>query len=100
MHRTVSAEFTPEPLCAAFTLAQTERLQCKSTKLIGIIERNLEKFKKYLQNIWNQLKDFHTSLRQAKRQSRAAASKKKQIQPNKYLFIFGQVVENVYLCNT
>ena len=43
-------------------------------------------------------KRFHTFLRQAKRQSRAAPSKKKQIQPNKYLFIFGQVVGNVYLC--
>ena len=40
-------------------------------------------------------KRFHTSLRQAKRQSRAAPSKKKQIQPNKYLFIFGQPINAV-----
>ena len=49
-----------------------------------------------LEIVWNQLKDFHTSLRQAKRQSRAAPSKKKQILQNKYGELFGQVVENVY----
>ena len=31
MHRAVSALFTPEPLRAIFTQAQTERLHCKST---------------------------------------------------------------------
>ena len=35
MHRTVSALFTPEPLCAVFTQAQTERLHCKSTTIFA-----------------------------------------------------------------
>ncbi len=35
MHRTVSALFTPEPLRAVFTQAQTERLHCKSTTIFA-----------------------------------------------------------------
>ena len=58
MHRAISALSTPEPLRATFQHTQTERLLCKSTKIIGITKRYKEKNEIFRKIIWNVPKYF------------------------------------------